>query len=290
MPPPPLKRIIKRGYFFFNNLLFYWYRKKINNPTHPKSPLNPWAFIRVCNEKDTLEQSLNSIVGAISRGIIVYNECDDGSDEIIKKFCAKHKGFIYAEYPYKVARVRHYEGELKTKKSLGDYYNFALSFIPQNEWLIKIDTDQIYDAKKLKESFNLIKHQNDIVFYFRINLHIFDQRIYLQKDSPIFDPKDHWLICNQRLFFVDSIQWEKDNEVFYWESLCIPFVYRGFDARLNTWHFPLLKSSRREGAKIQDFIPLKNYKEIISQEYLDKIDEDMLDEQRILNFFDKKGL
>ncbi|EFO9589602.1 beta-1,4-N-acetylgalactosaminyltransferase, partial [Campylobacter jejuni] len=35
----------------------------------PKSPLNPWAFIRVKNEVITLKASLESILPAIQRGV-----------------------------------------------------------------------------------------------------------------------------------------------------------------------------------------------------------------------------
>ncbi len=84
------------------------------NPTHsgyfdydkesqnPKSPLNPWAFIRVKNEIVTLEESLFSMLPAIQRGVIGFNDCDDGSKEVILEFCKKFPSFIPISYPYEV--------------------------------------------------------------------------------------------------------------------------------------------------------------------------------------------
>lgn len=261
-----------------------WQKSPFNNPYHPQSPLNPWAFIRVCNERETLKQSLESIIGAISRGIIVYNECTDGSEEIIKDFCSKHQGFREMPYPYKVSPCRCTRAEFVTKKTLADYYNFALSFIPQGEWLVKIDTDQIYDCQKLKESFSLATSTQDIVFYFRLNLHLFDEGIFIDKINPISDPKDHWLLCNKGLFFINDIQEGDDLRIFYWELLQISYSYQSIDAPLNTWHFPFLKESRRKLAKKENHIPLSEYKKVIPKEYLANINPDMLDEKRILHY------
>lgn len=57
------------------------------NSSNPKSPLNHWAYVRVKNEARTLRASLDSILPAIQRGVIGYNDCDDGSEEIILEFC-----------------------------------------------------------------------------------------------------------------------------------------------------------------------------------------------------------
>nr|WP_276309253.1 hypothetical protein [Campylobacter hepaticus] len=67
-----------------------------------KSPLNPWAFIRVKNEAITLRASLESILPAIQRGVIGYNDCDDGSEEIILEFCKQYPSFIPIKYPYEI--------------------------------------------------------------------------------------------------------------------------------------------------------------------------------------------
>lgn len=282
--PPPLKSMLKR--IFFGVRRWYGARKYsyYTDENHPKSPRNPWAFIRVCNEKPTLAQSLHSIKDAFKRGIIVYNECTDGSKEIIQEFCKQYPHFKAVEYPYQVAQCTHKRSEREYKKGLADYYNFALSFIPQNEWLCKIDVDQIYDAKKLKDSFSLPRTPDDIVFYFRMNLHCFEEKIYLDKGNPVFEVYDHWLVCNRRLYFIESIQEESEDEIRSYELLQIPFAYNTFVVDLNTWHFPKMKETRRASAKIEDYVHISQYQEVIPQEYLSRIAPDMLDEERIINF------
>lgn len=255
---------------------------------HNKSPQNPWAFIRVCNEINTLQQSLDSIAPVFERGIIVYNECTDGSDKIIKDFCKKHSGFQCIEFPYQVAQCQHKKSEREYKKGLADYYNFALSFIPQGEWLVKIDVDQIYDAKKLQETFCLPRTKNDIVYYFRLNLHCFNERIYIDKNNPIFDPCDHWLICNRGLYFIEDIQEESEDEIYSWELLKIPFTYHAIPVELNTWHFPTMKENRKSMAKIENYVHISEYKEVIPEKYLSRITLDMIDEERILSFLNKE--
>ncbi len=39
---------------------------------------------------------------AIQRGVIGFNDCDDGSKEVILEFCKKFLSFIPISYPYEV--------------------------------------------------------------------------------------------------------------------------------------------------------------------------------------------
>lgn len=80
------------GYYGFFNL--------DKNSKNTKSPLNPWAFIRVKNEISTLKSSLESILPAIQRGIIAYNDCNDGSEEFTLEFCKKYLTFIPKNIPF----------------------------------------------------------------------------------------------------------------------------------------------------------------------------------------------
>lgn len=258
------------------------YTLRLFDCLYGKPKIDPWAFIRVCNEKETLEQSLNSILGAISKGIIVYNECSDGSDKIIKKFCLENPGFLYKEYPHQVMQCRHHKDEKKYKKSLADYYNFALTLIPKGEWFIKIDTDQIYDSKKLKESFSLPQSRREIVCYFRMELHCFDDRIYIHRYTPIKDFGDHWLLYNRFSSFFDHILREDSDYEEGYEMINFGFITKEYVPELNTWHFPYMKESRRDLAKIEDYVPLSEYKKVIPQNCLSRISPDMFDEERIL--------
>ena len=58
------------------------YLDKIENYKNNNS-VEPWAFIRVKNEIKTIEASLNSILPVIKKGVIGYNECTDGTEELL---------------------------------------------------------------------------------------------------------------------------------------------------------------------------------------------------------------
>lgn len=164
-----------------------------------------------------------------------------------------------------------------------DYYNFALSFIPKDEWLIKIDADQIYDTQKLQESFKLIQKTRDVLIYGQLNLHIFGNHIYLPKKGAFKQAGDCWLIRNYRLKFTEFIVRKNKHSIYSYEILNIGFWIQKIYPPLDTWHFPLLKESRKNLAKLEDYIPIQDYDTILKKEILqNKITLDMLDEQKIL--------
>ena len=235
------------------------------------SPLNPWAFIRVKNEALTLEFSLQSMLPALQRGIIAYNDCDDGSEEIILKFCNRYPSFIPLKYPYKI--------ELENPKSeenkLHNYYNWALSFIPKDEWFIKIDADHIYDAKKLYESFYAIQGDNEAIAYPRINFLFIDNEIRIQNlnNYGYIKGGDQLLIKNNGVYFLHRMvckpsQWidsNDSNKILYSEVQIIPKNTYIHNARLMQWHFPALKNRRLNFVKKLPTISLEEFKKYHSK-------------------------
>lgn len=120
----------------FDNEYFLNLNKKIYNEKHKgffdfdpnskdtKSPLNPWAFIRVKNEATTLRVSLESMLPAIQRGVIGYNDCTDGSEEIILEFCKQYPSFIPVKYPHEVQ----IENPQSEENKLHSYYNYVARY------------------------------------------------------------------------------------------------------------------------------------------------------------------
>ncbi|WP_121065670.1 beta-1,4-N-acetylgalactosaminyltransferase [Helicobacter pylori] len=262
------------------------------NPTHsgyfdydqksqnPKSPLNPWAFIRVKNEIPTLEESLFSMLAAIQRGVIGFNDCNDGSKEVILEFCKKFPSFIPISYPYEVI--------LKNCPSLWHqlyhYSNYVLSFIPKNEWVIKIDGDHIYDAKKLYESFYIPKNTKEVVMYSRINFVVQDLKVFARNDGDFgfLDAwGDHWLLYNDCEPFEI---WQYNDESY--EVLKLKDKHHIKDREMVQWHFPLAKK-RRNAIVYDDLIPLKEFKKRHADLIGTRIEESMLDEKRILEMYQK---
>ncbi|MCQ2617354.1 beta-1,4-N-acetylgalactosamyltransferase [Helicobacter pylori] len=259
---------------------YFDYDKKSQNP---KSPLNPWAFIRVKNEIVTLEESLFSMLPAVQRGVIGFNDCDDGSKEVVLEFCKKFPSFIPISYPYEVM--------LKDCPSLWHqlyhYYNYTLSFIPKNEWVVKIDCDHIYDAKKLYESFYIPKSIKEVVMYSRINFVVRDFEVFVRNDGDFgfLDAwGDHWLLYNDCEPFEI---WQHNGDTY--EILKLKDKHHIKDKEMVQWHFPLAKK-RRNAIVYDDLIPLQEFKKHHADLIGTRIEESMLDEKRILEMYQKFNL
>ena len=262
------------GYFDFDK-----------NAQNPKSPLNPWAFIRVCNEAITLKSCLESILPAIQRGVIAYNDCTDGSEEIILEFCAKYPSFIPAKYPHHI--------EIHAPKAqenmLHNYYNFALSFIPKKEWLIKIDCDHIYDAKKLYKAFYLPKKRYERLVQSRINVCIKDRQIFITKDKNGVDGffsvgADYVMLFNKGLHF--NVWFPDKERKRFLEVLHYRPARLSYQIEMTNYHFPLIKNSRvsdNENA-IKNAFSLEQVRQ--SDLVGTRIDPEMLDKNKILQIYD----
>lgn len=254
-------------------------------------PIEPWAYIRARNEIGTIDSCLKSILPVIKKGVIGYNDCDDGTEEYILEFCKQNPGFIPAKYPYSVYPPSHeaYKLSGEEEKKCHTYSNFVLSKIPKGEWLIKVDCDHVFNAEKLKKIFYLPKNDNDCIILPRLNLYYDkeENKVYTSKKTPYVDSKDFWLLKNNNLKFVLSkwIHREDGKEEFRaCEDLYVKnknLIY----VELNNYHFPTVKNWR--GSKIDKklLIPLKEY--IKTAPIGTKIDVNMLDENKILDICQK---
>ncbi len=261
----------------------------------PKSPLNPWAFIRVKNEALTLRASLESILPAIQRGVIGYNDCTDGSEEIILQFCKQYPSFIPIKYPYEV-QIENPWGE---ENKLYSYYNYVASFIPEDEWLIKIDVDHYYDAKKLYKSFYMAS-KNTAVRFPRINFLILNNEIFIQDigggENGFINGEDQLLIQKHNSIFTEKMvskqsQWidpDQTTKELYSEQQIIPKNVKILQAELLQWHFPALKYRRNNYQKYLNILTLEEFKKIhYKHRKIKKINYALLDEKVIYEILNK---
>ncbi|MCV3423000.1 beta-1,4-N-acetylgalactosaminyltransferase [Campylobacter lari] len=289
-----------------SNEYFLNLNKKIYNEKHKgffdfdpnskdtKSPLNPWAFIRVKNEVITLRASLESILPAVQRGVIGYNDCTDGSEEIILEFCKQYPSFIPVKYPYEVQ----IENPQSEENKLYSYYNYVASFIPQGEWLIKIDVDHYYDAKKLYKSFYIPKKDYHVVNYSRIDFVFNDGEFYVCKYSGniLKTPGDHWLIKNINLVWKEILV---DGDTFNWnvvksktkKTRSYEILYTKnriyFTTELNTYHFPFIKSCRKNDCNQLTWIGLDEFIKDYKEKLKDQIDFEMLEYKTLRQIYEK---
>lgn len=116
------------------------------------------GIMRVKNDAQFIEASIDSCIDALDELVIVYNDCSDNSPELIEKKRRQYPDKIKVyEYKYKVYSVNLTEEEYLYAKSLPfdsphllcNYYNFALSKVSY-KYAMKIDADQLYFTEKLK--------------------------------------------------------------------------------------------------------------------------------------------
>lgn len=116
------------------------------------------GIMRIKNDAEFIIDSVESCIDALDELVVVYNDCEDNSAEIIELMRQRYPDKIRVfEYLHKVYGVGLSKEEYEFAKSLPDdspallcnYYNFALSKV-RYEYAIKIDADQIYFKEKLK--------------------------------------------------------------------------------------------------------------------------------------------
>ena len=137
--------------------------------TNPHRPTIA-AFVRVKNEIKTIIPCLESIDGVFDKIIIIHsNEPDDGSIKVMNNWCQKRKACHIYEYPHAVI-PSHTQNQkrIKYENSLAAYYNFGLEKFEPDDYVVKIDADQIYITPHLKQTFDFIRMrdaENDFVLY-----------------------------------------------------------------------------------------------------------------------------
>lgn len=205
--------------------LFYLYFKENMYPTIPSytsfySGQNKFvAFIRVKNEIKTLEACLDSIDGVFHRIVLIHsNEPDDGSIEFMNKWCQKRPYCEIHEYPHTVlpANDLRYQYNPPYRNTLAAYYNFGLSFFEPEDWVVKIDADQIYITSALLQTLQKIdkKTQKTDRYFFGItgiNSMVWRNRLVKKREAPIIGlQSDHFIIKRKYIkTFTQEPYWEK---------------------------------------------------------------------------------
>ncbi|WP_300395651.1 hypothetical protein [Fusobacterium sp.] len=260
------------------------------------TPIEPWAFIRVKNEIITIDSCLKSILPVIKKGVIGYNDCDDGTEEYILEFCKQNPGFIPIKYPFSVYPPSHkiyWEEGIEEEKKLHSYYNYVLSYIPKGEWIIKIDCDHVYDSHKLERILHIPKKDNDCIIMSRLDLNYVDEKLYVISNKPLVETKDNFLIKNNDLEFkkvllkvgINGKEYNIGCEGLFKNGIelnsrkikdKLNFIY----VELINYHFPLVKKWRQSGFEGREY--LINFDEYVKKYPKNKIDIDMLNKEKII--------
>ncbi len=148
------------------------------------------AFLRIKDEIKTIEACLNSIDGVFDRIVIIHsNEKDDGSVALMNEWCSKRKECEIHEYPFAVVPShdkRYTQKKVSYENTLAAYNNFGLNFFEPEEWVVKIDADQVYLKNRLKEYVDFVRaNGEDNVKYFFIGYNTFAWNNYFVKFKSV---------------------------------------------------------------------------------------------------------
>lgn len=151
-----------------------------------------YALIRFSNEVITLQQSLNSLLPTINKGVLLTHPSadglqDDGSLQVALEFVRNNPGFKLLMYPHPVFHANHpvyaQPEEIKRENYLDAYTSYGIQAIRdqaaadgyQDPWIFKVDGDQIYDsellAKQLKSILTNPEHHDQVHYFAKIDVH-----------------------------------------------------------------------------------------------------------------------
>lgn len=170
------------------------------------------GFLRVKNEARFVGQCIESCIDALDELVVVYNDCTDGTPEILEEKRAKYPDKIRI-YPYEheVMAFHLTEEQYNFVKDLPEgspqlfstYSNFPLTKV-RYKYVIKLDSDQLYFADEVARWKDLcgaqdLKWKPRYVFgwLFMIYFSLY-RRISAKSGHPCLSIFPDWLV---RLFF-----------------------------------------------------------------------------------------
>ena len=258
---------------------FKRFKRGFNAVKHRVNPIRPWGFIRVFSEMKTFPLMLESIRGAVDKGVIATHV--GNSDETVayaKRFCEDNPGFIFFEYPHTVvpAFSERYLEHPPYENTLAAYYNAVLAHIPAGAWFVKLDADQIYDARLLKEAFRLIQTPRDRVDFPRLN-------VVINAGHPealsYICPQDQWVLKKRAGVHFKNVMGYTPSHDFYAYEMLVSDTPFSRTAKALTIHFPYEKTWRNLPADeptypletILEQIPRSELTDFVSRENVERI-------------------
>ncbi len=115
------------------------------------------------------------------------------------KWCNEHPVCEIHEYPHPVVPdrdLRYKKGHVYYRNSLAAYYEFGLQFFEPEEWIVKIDGDQVYIRSQLQKTLDYIRKngRDDILYGMRgYNTFVFKNKLVKYALLPINGGDDHYL-------------------------------------------------------------------------------------------------
>jgi hypothetical protein len=148
------------------------------------------GFMRLKNEEQFVETTIESVVGCLDELIIVHNGCTDRTPEIIESCRLRHPDRIRIfEYKPKVflpGSIEHTQEPMGSPHSLVNYYNYTLAKTT-HKIAIKIDGDEFYLDKPLRQLTDDLRggKRSTPIGLFGVNLWDKNGEIFVSDRHPI---------------------------------------------------------------------------------------------------------
>jgi hypothetical protein len=227
----------------------------VPDPHWSEHPLdNVWAFIRVRNEGIIFKYMLASIDSVFTHGVIAISDSTDSTESLAINFTFFHPNFIIVKYPFSVLPPGdpNYETFPPPGRRLDFYYNYVLSFVPRNCWLVKLDGDVIYDTKSLQEIISGRGDHRRMICFARLHVWCISHQAFILKKNPIINPCDHFMIFNDEL----SFRLSRDPIHGFMEQLSFPWNTKFRWVRAVMLHFAAEKKWKRWRPPLEDVIAM----------------------------------
>lgn len=171
------------------------------------------GHMRIRNGDFLIDECIKSCLSFLDELIITYNDCDDNTEKILKKYLKNKKIKIYS-YDHKLVFDINKKIEKNHLKTFSNYYNYGLIKISY-EWYMKIDVDQWYNTNEmllLRDQILNTSNDNDCYLLCGVNLFFYKDNICLYHGSrfngkyfsPINGGWDHFVIKpNSKNFYIN---------------------------------------------------------------------------------------
>jgi glycosyltransferase involved in cell wall biosynthesis len=186
-----------------------------------RPPKRITAMMRVRNEVEFLEKSINSVIHHVDDMVIVNNCSDDGTAAIIADFVSRFPGKIQAfDYPHRIARYGDETLQLAATREgkrspsfLPNYYNWCAAKC-DCPYILKWDGDTVATAALVTALERFRSSKKQILWHTGVNLHP-DRMSYIA-GRPLED-------MEPRLFYKRFSFY--NNYLGYVETLWSPYKY-----------------------------------------------------------------
>lgn len=176
--------------------------------------MNRTAFIRCCNEENTVIASLMSIENIFSNIVIIHSNITDSSLQQIENYSKGRTNIIIEQYPHHVYPPHHEaykHRDYLSENSLASYYNFGIDICKRiGGSIMKIDADQIYIEENVLSHIQMFEN-NRILYegletniyqtcFWGVNTFVYEDQLVLSEKFPFNGMNDHFIISENADF------------------------------------------------------------------------------------------